>query len=419
MHVKRKLFVFIFEQVRCCPQCVTIRSSCTQAVSNSSNSISLTVSSCKFEQIKNEGNGGFMAEPIPKSKPTSSMLGSALRMGSRAVASLRNTNNANDRAPITSHLLPSSQALESRSDIDAIFRQHPDLFRDTSQTSDQWDIAFHKPAQAGVRTLLVRSAHAQEPLRECIMADTRLHFCGMAERLGDACRQIRQQSFSVIVFAMNEHTQDMLPLLELMNSSNPRAKAIAVLDRQASKNLQQMIHPKVLGYVAAQEVCSHLADAVMEVSQGRFTASPAMSSIVMRLTSHYLAQPANTPSGSTSLTTALADQTTPTAPTAHERADDFDATSEKYVSSFHSSHFAPVSSMGHSISSARQLLSEREMQILQLIAGGLSSNDIAHELSISVPTVNTHVRNIFTKLNVRNRAQAIHVGISHGLILVE
>jgi DNA-binding NarL/FixJ family response regulator len=364
----------------------------------------------KFEYVEDEANSRLMTQRLASGKSTPSVLGSALRLGSRAVASLRHTSNANEAALIASKASPSTQISESCGDIDSIFRQHPDLFRDSSQVSDLWETAFHIPAQVGVRTLLVRSAHSQEPLRECILADSRLHFCGMAERLGEACRQIRQQSFQVIVFAMSEHTQDMLPLLELMNSSNPRAKAIAVLEPQASKNLQRMIHPKVLGYVATQDAFSHLADAVMEVSQGRFTASPAMSSIVLRLTSHYLAEPANQPSGSAALTASHKTA----APT-----NDYDAVSEKYASSFHSSYLSPVSSLGHSITGARQLLSEREAQILQLVAGGLSSSDIAQELSISVPTVNTHVRNIFTKLNVRTRAQAIHVGISHGLIMVE
>jgi DNA-binding NarL/FixJ family response regulator len=362
-----------------------------------------------------------MVESIPINKKPPSVIGSALRLGSLAVASLRTGNAALDSTPLSSLLAASSGVQDSRSDLDCIFHQHPDLFRDSSQISSPWETAFHAPAPHGIRTLLVRAApaHAQAqaqaqaqsqwPLRESILADSRLHFCGMAERLGDACRQIRQHNFQVIVFAMGEHTQDMLPLLELMNGCNPRAKAIAVLDRQVSKGLQQMIHPKVLGYVAAQDVCSHLTDAVMEVSQGRFTASPAMSSIVMRLTTRYLKTPSNAPS-TPLLATAVAKVPL--------HVDGFDAASEKYASSSRTSHFAPANNLGHSVGGTRQLLSERESQVLQLVAGGLSSNDIALELGISVPTVNSHMRNIFTKLNVRTRAQAIHVGIAHGLILV-
>jgi DNA-binding NarL/FixJ family response regulator len=52
-------------------------------------------------------------------------------------------------------------------------------------------------------------------------------------------------------------------------------------------------------------------------------------------------------------------------------------------------------------------LSEREREILQLIARGCSNNDIARQLTLSVKTVSNYVSNIFSKLQVTDRAQAI------------
>lgn len=52
-------------------------------------------------------------------------------------------------------------------------------------------------------------------------------------------------------------------------------------------------------------------------------------------------------------------------------------------------------------------LTEREREILNLIAGHLSNNEIASELNISLKTVRNHVSNIFSKLQVVDRAQAI------------
>ena len=52
-------------------------------------------------------------------------------------------------------------------------------------------------------------------------------------------------------------------------------------------------------------------------------------------------------------------------------------------------------------------LSEREREILQLIARGSTNNDIARQLSLSVKTVSNYVSNIFSKLQVADRAQAI------------
>lgn len=52
-------------------------------------------------------------------------------------------------------------------------------------------------------------------------------------------------------------------------------------------------------------------------------------------------------------------------------------------------------------------LTEREREILQLIARGRSNTDIAHELSLSPKTVYNYVSNILSKLQVADRAQAI------------
>ncbi len=52
-------------------------------------------------------------------------------------------------------------------------------------------------------------------------------------------------------------------------------------------------------------------------------------------------------------------------------------------------------------------LSERELEVLRLIAAGLSNRDIAQELVLTTGTVKKHINNIFTKLNVRSRTQAV------------
>jgi DNA-binding NarL/FixJ family response regulator len=52
-------------------------------------------------------------------------------------------------------------------------------------------------------------------------------------------------------------------------------------------------------------------------------------------------------------------------------------------------------------------LTEREREILQLIAGGATNSDIARSLSLSIKTVSNYASNIFNKLQVASRAQAI------------
>jgi DNA-binding CsgD family transcriptional regulator len=52
-------------------------------------------------------------------------------------------------------------------------------------------------------------------------------------------------------------------------------------------------------------------------------------------------------------------------------------------------------------------LSRRELEVLQLMAEGLSNHEIAEKLFVSLSTIKTHSRNLFDKLNVTRRTQAI------------
>jgi DNA-binding NarL/FixJ family response regulator len=62
-----------------------------------------------------------------------------------------------------------------------------------------------------------------------------------------------------------------------------------------------------------------------------------------------------------------------------------------------------------------ETLSDREVEILALIGAGRSNAEIAAELVISMATVKTHVRHIFAKLELRDRAQAVVVAREAGL----
>jgi two-component system NarL family response regulator len=60
-------------------------------------------------------------------------------------------------------------------------------------------------------------------------------------------------------------------------------------------------------------------------------------------------------------------------------------------------------------------MSEREVEVLQLVAEGLENNEIAVELGISAKTVKNHVSSILMKLNVSNRVQAAIFAVRSGL----
>ncbi|MEM6523505.1 MAG: response regulator transcription factor [Bacteroidota bacterium] len=61
-------------------------------------------------------------------------------------------------------------------------------------------------------------------------------------------------------------------------------------------------------------------------------------------------------------------------------------------------------------------LSERELDIIRSLADGLSSNQIAEKLFISVHTVRTHRKNILRKLDLHNSPELVQYAINHGIL---
>lgn len=69
--------------------------------------------------------------------------------------------------------------------------------------------------------------------------------------------------------------------------------------------------------------------------------------------------------------------------------------------------------------SSSALLTERELEVLKLVAHGLNNRDIADQLVISEPTVRTHVSSLLAKLHLASRTQAALYALREGLTSLE
>jgi DNA-binding CsgD family transcriptional regulator len=65
---------------------------------------------------------------------------------------------------------------------------------------------------------------------------------------------------------------------------------------------------------------------------------------------------------------------------------------------------------------AQVSLAPREREVLQAIAAGLTPEQVAELLTISIHTVRTHLKNAMAKLNSRSKLEAVMLAIKHGLI---
>ena len=67
-------------------------------------------------------------------------------------------------------------------------------------------------------------------------------------------------------------------------------------------------------------------------------------------------------------------------------------------------------------STPRFSLTPRELEVLQLVAGGSSNREIGHELMLSEATVKSHLVHIYDKLGVRSRTSAVASAREQGML---
>jgi DNA-binding NarL/FixJ family response regulator len=75
--------------------------------------------------------------------------------------------------------------------------------------------------------------------------------------------------------------------------------------------------------------------------------------------------------------------------------------------------------LDHSQSPSPISLSERELQVIELVAAGLTNQEIAVELAISKRTVDNHISNILTKTHTDNRVALVRWALQWGKVCID
>jgi DNA-binding NarL/FixJ family response regulator len=241
---------------------------------------------------------------------------------------------------------------------------------------------------------------------QSVRSNTQLQLCGEAASLAQARSLLQslkdsQQSPDVLLTDLGLPDGSGLQLIEQVARELPGCDSLVISMFGDEDHVLASIEAGATGYIHKDSAPADIAQSILLLKSG---ASPISPMIARRLLAKYRSisqqtQPAAAPSPNF-------DHLSPVPGTKPR------VLAIKNVANTHSQD---TSTLAHTPPSAR-VLSEREIEILELIAKGYSYAEVARGIFLSVHTVQTHIKNIYGKLRVHNRSEAVYEATRLGLL---
>ncbi len=202
-------------------------------------------------------------------------------------------------------------------------------------------------------------AMVRSGLRLIVESEPDLTVVAEAENGEEAVRLARREQPDVVLMDIRMPVMDGLEATRQITTSNPEAKVIVLTTFDLDDYVYGALRAGAGGFLLKDAEGDALVDAIRVIAEGNAIISP---SITKRLISEFASRPEATEA------------------------------------------------------SGLEELTEREVEVLRLVAKGMSNLEIGEELYVSETTVKTHVSHILAKLHLRDRVQAVVVAYESGLI---
>jgi DNA-binding NarL/FixJ family response regulator len=215
---------------------------------------------------------------------------------------------------------------------------------------------------APVRVLLIDDdANMRSVVSRELLGDLRTDLVAAGSSVKEGRRLILQHEFDVMLVDLNLGDGNGFDLIEHMKIVRPLAEAIVVSAMEDEEHTLRAFELGATGFLVKNSWFGNIPQSVLQVVNGGASITPSLARRLLQKLEH---QPevAQLPAG------------------AH-----------------------------------REKLSEREKSVLKMVSAGYTSGEIGVKLTISCQTVNTHIKNIYRKLQVRTRAQAVSYAVHRGL----
>ena len=229
------------------------------------------------------------------------------------------------------------------------------------------DFLIGQPDQP-VHVLLVDDdPHIRRVIAQELLADPRVMLVGQASSLREGKRLVAQHAFEVMLVDLNLGDGTGFQLIEYMKTMRPVAEAVVVSAMEDEEHAIHAFELGATGYLIKNSWFGNFAQAVLQVVNGGASVTPNLARRLLRRLDH-------------------------SAPPQRHNG------------------FGGRSSVG------LDTLSSREREILRFVAIGHTSGEIGLRLGISAQTVNSHIKNVYRKLQVRTRAQAVTLASNFGIL---
>lgn len=249
--------------------------------------------------------------------------------------------------------VPSDITSNSSTNIGALKSQQHFAAHDSPPS--MWpDFLTGQPGQP-VRVLLIDDdPHIRLVIAQELLADLRINLLAQAGSVKEGRRLIAQLEFDVMLVDLNLGDGTGFDLIQYMKTVRPMAEAVVISAMEDEQHALHAFELGATGYLVKNSWFGNFPQAMLQVVNGGASITP---SLARRLLSKF----------------------------EHAKSSD---------------------RIEHNGSNNGKL-SEREKEVLKLVASGYTSLEIGSRLTISAQTVNTHIKNIYRKLDVRTRAQAV------------
>ncbi len=227
-----------------------------------------------------------------------------------------------------------------------------------------WPSFFLGQVARPVRVLLIDDdIHVRKIIADELLADARTHLVAQGGSLKEGKKLLSTKDYDVLLVDLNLNDGLGFDLIRQSKAVKPLSEVILISVMEDEDHAMHAFSLGATGYYVKHSWFGSFPQAVLQVVNGGASITPSLARRLLRKLD-------NTPHHSKGVLE-------------HD---------DVYV------------------------LSQREREVLKLVAAGYITAEISQALNISIQTVNTHIKNTHRKLKVRTRAQAVNLATSSGLL---